>query len=108
MEDICMQNENMQGGGGSTPPGYGLAVAAMILGIISVLGGAITLILPIIGIFLAASSNKNNQLAGFPPSGMGTAGLVLNIIALVFVGLPLLACTVCAGGVGCLACFDAM
>ena len=83
----------------STPPnpagsqGNGLAIAAMVLGILAVIFifvfAIVGIILAIIGLILSIVAKKQS------PSGMATAGLVLNIIALGLCVIVMLACTAC-------------
>jgi hypothetical protein len=85
----------------SPPNAKGFAIASMVIGIVSVCLSS-TLVLDIffivgsiIGLVLAVSSKKRYQMAGLKPHGMATAGLVLNIIGLVFNGIGFLACIAC-------------
>ena len=84
----------------SSPPGNGMAIASLVLGIISILFfwtsifAIIFMVTSIIGIVLGVLSRKKNSLAGFP-TGLGTAGLVLNIIALIFTSLSFIFCGIC-------------
>jgi hypothetical protein len=84
--------------GAAPPNAKGFAIASMVLGIVSIVFGVsgVFLITSLIGLILAITSRKYYQLAGLRPNGMGTAGLVLNIIGLVFNGIMVLACMVCA------------
>lgn len=79
------------------PPGHGMALASLIIGIASMLGFATTLVLPIVGIVLAIQSKKQAQAAGIPPNSLATAGLIINIVSIVLVGLPMIACIACTG-----------
>lgn len=77
-----------------------MAVASLVLGIISVIIGLFSAgslgwlgaILAIIGIILGAVAKKNAQ------GGMATAGLVLSIIGLVLCLILYIACVACIGG----------
>ncbi|MGI5971598.1 MAG: DUF4190 domain-containing protein [Oscillospiraceae bacterium] len=82
-----------------------LAVASMILGIISVVcfclsftyaAPPIGLVVGIIGVILSVYSKKNEG-----PSSMATAGLVLSLIGVILCFVTTITCTVC---VGCTAC----
>ena len=82
----------------------GFAIAALVLGILSILSsftimwvglGWIGLILGIVGIVMGVMAKKKN------PTGMATAGLVLSIIGTVLCALILIACAACLGSVGC-------
>lgn len=74
----------------------GLAVAALVLGILSIvfafLFTIVGLIAGVVGIILAVQSRKNPA-----KKGMGTAGLVCSIIGCVFSGL-MIACALCIVG----------
>jgi hypothetical protein len=73
------------GAGGEGPPGKGLAIASMVLGIAGLALFCIWYIaLPasIVGLILAIVSKKQARAAGVAPSGMAKAGLILCIIAL--------------------------
>lgn len=74
----------------------GLAVAALVLGIMSIVFAFlfvwIGLITGIVGIILAVQSRKNPA-----KKGMGTAGLVCSIIGLALSGL-MIACALCVLG----------
>jgi hypothetical protein len=84
--------------GAAPPNAKGFAIASMVLGIVSIVFSylGIFFIASIVGLILAVASRKRYQMAGLRPNGMGTAGFVLNIIGLVFNGLMVLACMVCA------------
>ncbi len=81
-----------------------MAVAALVLGIVSIVFSFIGLfwlglILGIVGIVLGILAKKQN------PTGMATAGLVLSIIGVVLCALVFIACGICFGGtVGLAAC----
>ena len=57
-------------------PKKGLAIASLIIGIICLLGGGLTIVLPIIGLVLGIC-NKDK-------CGQKTAGIITNVLALVF------------------------
>lgn len=82
------------------PPGQGMAVASLVLGIVSIifcwtsLFAVIFMVTAIVGVVLAISAKKKNAEMGMPP-GLATGGLVLNIIALVFSAIGFLTCGVC-------------
>ncbi|MBO4889547.1 MAG: hypothetical protein J5574_01030 [Lachnospiraceae bacterium] len=92
-------------------PGKGMAIASLVLGILGVCVGwfyGVGCVLGIIGIVLAVKSGNTDQAAGFPKSGLATAGLVLSIIAVV-TGAGCLICTVCTGAAaGCAGLAEAM
>jgi hypothetical protein len=77
-----------------------MAVAGLVLGILSLIGGSIPganafpmWLFGIVGIVLSAIARKKE------PSGIATAGLVLSIIGTVLSFIFFLACAVCAAGV---------
>lgn len=77
----------------------GFAIAALVLGIVSIVFSFIGLswlglIIGIVGIVLAVVAKKKN------PTGMATAGLVLSIIGTIFCALIFIACAACIGAVG--------
>lgn len=82
-----------------------MAVASLVLGIISVVLGVFTggalgwvgAIIAILGIILGALAKKDPA-----KKGMATAGLVLSIIGLVLCLLFYLACAACVGGLASL------
>ena len=80
-----------------------MAVAGLILGILSIVGGSIpvTAVFPmwlfgLIGIILSAIARKKAKSTG-QPSGVATAGLVLSIIGFILALITFIACLVCAG-----------
>jgi predicted Co/Zn/Cd cation transporter (cation efflux family) len=83
-----------------TPPSgseNGLAIAGFVLGICAVvfifLYAPIGIVMAIVGLVLSIMANKQSK------SPMGTAGLVLNIVALALCVIVLLACTACIAAV---------
>ncbi|MDR2168278.1 MAG: DUF4190 domain-containing protein [Clostridiales bacterium] len=76
-------------------PGHSLAIASLVLGILSLFFMFIPMfpafIVAIVGIVLAIAARKRGNT-----SGMATAGLVCSIIALVLTGLVFVACFMCA------------
>lgn len=85
--------------------GKGLCVASMVLGIIACVlcwfgyAAIASLILGIVGIILASMGRKKAKLVG-APTGMGTAGMVLCIIATVLSGIVFVSCTLCVACAG--------
>jgi len=80
-----------------------MAVAGLILGILSLIGGSIPVantfpmwLFGLIGIIISAIARKKAKAAG-QPSGMATAGLVLSIIGFVFALITFIACLAFAG-----------
>lgn len=80
--------------------GKGLSIASLVLGIIAIvlawfyMVNIVALICGIVGIILAAIGKKKAAAAG-TTSGLGTAGLVLSIIATVLAGIGFFSCTLC-------------
>jgi hypothetical protein len=80
-----------------------MAVAGLVLGILSLVGGGIPgvntfplWLLGLIGIILSAIARSNLKKAG-QPTGVATAGLVLSIIGFTFSLIVFVACLVCVG-----------
>lgn len=86
----------------------GMAVAALICGILGIIGSFIpvvmyfTAVLAVLGIIFGV---KGKKIAGECNTGMGlaTAGLVMGIIGTVFAASGILCALACAGAVGSLA-----
>ncbi len=79
----------------------GKAIAGLVLSIVGVvlafLGtwfSVAALPVAIVGLVLAATSRKAMKAAG-QPAGLGTAGLVVGIIATVFAGIFFFTCGIC-------------
>ena len=76
----------------------GLAVASLVLGIVSIVFSFfiqwLGLIIGIVGIVLGVMAKKKN------PCGMATAGLVLSIIGTILCALIFIACIACIGALG--------
>lgn len=89
----------------ANPPGQGLAIASLVIGIVSILFSwssffaIIFMVTSVVGIVLATSAKKKNAEVGLP-AGMAMAALVVNIVALVFSSIGFLACGVCVGCMG--------
>lgn len=81
-------------------PGKGLAVGALICGIVALvlswMGGLLGIAAGVVGIILSINAKKKGFIGG-----MNTAGLVMSIIGLALGGLLFFACTLPAA---CLAC----
>ena len=81
--------------------GKGFSIAALVLGIVSCvlawfyLVNIAAILLSTIGVVLAAIGRKHAKAAG-ASTGMGTAGLVLSIIALALSAIGFISCTLCA------------
>jgi len=81
-----------------------MAVAGLVLGILSLIGGGIPgvnafpmWLLGVVGIILSAVARSKAKKEG-QPTGIATAGLVLSIIGTVFAFIFFLSCAVCAAG----------
>ncbi len=90
-------------------PSKGKAIAAMVCGIIGVVGGlfltatvigpVITLVLSILGIILGSKGMKEAKITGVG-KGMAVTGLVLGIIGTVFSAIGVICALACAATVG--------
>ena len=82
------------------PPGNGMGVAGMVLGIIAIVtcwwgyAAIVSMILAIVGLVLSIMGRKKNAEVG-APAGMATAGLIMSIIALVLSVIVFIACAIC-------------
>ncbi len=80
--------------------GQNLSIAALVLGILGIVGGFIpvvcyfTTICAILGIILGVKGRQMSVAATGSASGLATAGLVLGIVGTAFAVLGLI-CTVC-------------
>ena len=90
--------------------GKGLAVGALVLGIISLVlmwfgyAAILSIILSIVGIVLGVMARKKMPV-GVPGRGMATAGMVCSIIALVLSSIVFVACSLCIGAAASLGAF---
>ncbi len=81
-------------------PNNGMAVAALICGILGIIGSFIpvvcyfTLVLSILGIVFGVKGRKD---AAGGPTGLATAGLVLGIVGTAFSAVGVI-CVICAAG----------
>ena len=96
-----MMNDNLNN---SPPPGRGMAIASMVLGIVSLsvswwLIPGVGIIVPIVGLILGIIAKRALSQAG-APSGMATAGIVMCIIAISLKILFIIACIACIGAIG--------
>jgi FtsH-binding integral membrane protein len=80
-----------------------MAVAGLILGILSLVGGGVPVVntfpmwlLGLVGIILSAIARSKAKKSG-QPTGVATAGLVLSIIGFSFSLIVFVACLACAG-----------
>ncbi|MBQ8683128.1 MAG: DUF4190 domain-containing protein [Clostridia bacterium] len=93
---------------GPDDDGKKLSIAALVLGILGIVGGWIpvvgyfTLVLAILGIILGAKGRAKSIAATGKASGMATAGLVLGIIGTALGAVGVL-CAACAGAALCAA-----
>lgn len=80
----------------------GMAIASLVLGILSLLTGTIAIgfILGVLGCIFGIKA-RNQISEGLPGRGMATAGLICSIIGIVYGGIVLASCT-------CVACIAAM
>ena len=81
-------------------PGTGFSVAALVLGILSIilawfyLINISALVFGIVGIVMAVIGRKKSIAVG-ASTGMGTAGLVTSIIGLSIAAIGFISCTIC-------------
>ena len=79
----------------------GQAIAGMTLGIIGIVFGILGSIFSILGLpisivgLVLSVTGRGKLIAAGQPSGIGTAGLVLGIIAVVFSGIAFFTCGIC-------------
>lgn len=80
-------------------PGNGMAIAALVCGILGIIGSFIpivcyfTLVLAIVGLVFGVKARKQQ-----PGNGMATAGMVLGIIGVCFAVVGVI-CVICAAGI---------
>jgi len=93
------QNQNFTPAPGSYP-GKGMAIAALVLGIVSIVIGFfvpfLNIVCAVVALVLGIISKKKAQEVG-APTGMATAGLVLGIISLA-ISIVFTICVVCLAG----------
>lgn len=81
--------------------GKGMSIAALVCGILGIIGGFIpivsyfTTILAILGLIFGVIGRKKSTLAYGKASGIATAGLVLGVIGVAFAVLGLLCSIIC-------------
>lgn len=91
---------------GSDDDGKKLSIAALVLGILGIVGGWIpvvcyfTTVCAILGVIFGVKGRKKSVAVYGNPSGLATAGLVLGIIGVAFAALGLI-CTACASAALC-------
>ena len=77
-------------------PGKGMAIASMVLGIVSLCSGGYGIVTSIVGLILGVVANKQCTEAGFPTNKMATAGIVMSVIALALSILCVISCFACS------------
>ncbi len=101
MENQNYSEENRQNEVAYVSNGKGFSIAALILGIASMVLAWFTfvniaaLVGAILGIVFACKGRKCSVAANGKPSGLATAGLVLSIIGTVIAGIGFMTCTLC-------------
>ena len=85
-------------------PGKGMSIAAMVLGICSLVIPYAGVAIAIVGLILGVLGKKKCTEAS-TPSGMAQAGIVMSIIALAWSILLVILCASCIGAVGCASLF---
>ncbi len=65
-----------------TVPSKGLAITALILGVVSLAGGGITIIVPLLAVVFGAIPLNQGKGTQWDGKGMAVAGLVMGIIGL--------------------------
>ena len=86
--------------------GKGLSIAALVLGILGIVGGWIpivtyfTFVCAILGIIFGVKGRKKSEAIYGKPSGLATAGFILGIIGTAC-GVIGLICTACVGIAAC-------
>lgn len=94
-----MDENNMGNAPNADQPGRGLAIAALVLGIVSII---FVMVMPLIGLVtgivgvVCASKAKSQGYIG----GMQTGGFVCSLIGLVLNATVFVACVACAGMFG--------
>lgn len=99
--------QNPQPEGGKNDDGKGLSIAALVLGIVSVVcvwffgvASIIFIATSVVGIILGYKGRKKSIASYGKASGMATAGFVLSIVAASIAILYVISCVAC---VGCIA-----
>lgn len=101
MENQNYSEENRQNEVAYVSNGKGFSIAALILGIASMVLAWFTfvniaaLVGAILGIVFACKGRKYSIAANGKASGLATAGLVLSIIGTVIAGIGFMTCTLC-------------
>ncbi|MBP3666539.1 MAG: hypothetical protein J6K29_05755 [Clostridia bacterium] len=89
-------------GKGITIAGFVLSIVGLVLGFLNGVWSIIGLPVSIVGLVLAVVGGKKLRANG-QPTGLGTAGLVLGIIAVVISSITFFSCglcILCAAGAG--------
>jgi len=84
-----------------------MSIAAMVLGICSLVVPYAGVATAIVGLILGIMGKKKAVEVG-APTGMATAGIVLSIIGLAGAILVVIACVSCLGALGSIGAFDPM
>lgn len=90
---------------GPDDDGKNLSIAALVLGILGIVGGSIpvvcyfTTVCAIWGIVLGVKGRKKSVAVHGKPSGLATAGLVLGIIGTAFAVLGLICTVICSAAI---------
>lgn len=90
---------------GDDDDGKKLSIAALVLGILGIVGGYIpvvcyfTTICAILGVIFGVKGRKKSVAANGKASGLATAGLVLGIIGLAFAVLGLICTAICSAAI---------
>lgn len=82
-----------------SPPGKGLCVASMVLGICALVIPYGGLALAIVGLILGIIGRKKMIEVG-APTGMATAGIVMSIIAIAWSIIFIIICVSCVASIG--------
>ena len=90
---------------GPVNDGKGMSIAALVCGILGIIGGFIpivtyfTTVLAILGLIFGVIGRKKSTLVYGKASGLATAGLVLGVIGVAFAVLGLLCSIVCTAAI---------
>lgn len=99
------QNQPQQNNVKNVSNGKGFSTAALILGILGIVGAWIPVVsfftgfLALLGLIFGAIGRKRSTAADGKPSGIATAGLVLGIIGTVFAVIGVICSVACAAAI---------
>ncbi len=99
------QNINTQPQNQPVNDGHGFSVAALVLGILGIVGGYIpvvcyfTTVCAVLGLIFGIKGRKMSVAATGKASGLATAGMVLGIIGTAFAALGLICTLACTASV---------